>query len=116
MVTEKMRSNIIHFIYKEYDTINGLMKAENYWFIYIVRCSDQTLYTGVTNDLETRIKTHNSGKGAKYTRPRLPVKLVYSEKAIDQSTACKREWEIKQLSRTKKQKLINNANLKGNQV
>ncbi|WP_040192727.1 GIY-YIG nuclease family protein [Clostridium culturomicium] len=76
-------------------------------YIYIVRCSDDTLYTGWTTNIEKRIKCHNSGKGAKYTRCRLPVELVYFETFKDKSTALKREYEIKQLSRDKKLLLIN---------
>ncbi|MEG2935489.1 MAG: GIY-YIG nuclease family protein [Clostridium sp.] len=79
-------------------------------YIYIVRCSDDTLYTGWTTNIERRIKCHNSGKGAKYTRCRLPVELVYFESFQDKSTALKREYEIKQLSRDKKLLLINQSN------
>ena len=76
------------------------------WWIYIVQCNDDTLYTGSTNDVEKRITTHNAGHGAKYTSSRLPVKLVYSEKCVDHSTALRREYEIKQLSRVQKQAMI----------
>ena len=79
-------------------------------YIYIVKCSDDTLYTGWTTNIERRIKCHNSGKGAKYTRCRLPVELVYFETFEDKSTALKREYEIKQLSRDKKLLLINENN------
>ena len=65
------------------------------YYVYIVECSDNTLYTGFTNDLDNRIKTHNTGKGAKYTRGRLPVKLVYYEEYTDKSKAMSREWFIK---------------------
>lgn len=77
-------------------------------YVYILKCVDNTLYTGWTNNLEKRIKVHNSGKGAKYTRLRLPVELVYYEEFEDKITAMKREYAIKQLSRTKKLELINN--------
>ncbi|MEY8303705.1 GIY-YIG nuclease family protein [Anaerosalibacter bizertensis] len=77
-------------------------------YIYILECSDKTLYTGWTNNLEKRIETHSKGKGAKYTRARLPVKLVYFEKYNDKISAQKREYEIKQMSRKEKLKLINN--------
>lgn len=80
-------------------------------YIYIVKCNDDTLYTGWTTDLKRRIKCHNSGKGAKYTRCRLPVELVYFEEYEDKSTALKREYEIKQLSRSKKLLLIDKNNL-----
>ena len=75
-------------------------------WVYILRCADDTLYCGWTNDLEHRIRTHNSGKGAKYTRSRLPVELVYSEAADSPSAALRRECEIKKLSRREKLELI----------
>ena len=75
-------------------------------FVYILRCSDGTLYSGWTSDLEARIKTHNAGKGAKYTRSRLPVELVYSEELESPSAAMRREYELKQLSRKEKLDLI----------
>lgn len=74
-------------------------------YVYILKCSDDTLYTGYTNDLEKRIKTHNAKKGAKYTRGRTPVKLLYFEEFEDKSSALKREIAIKKLSREKKLKL-----------
>lgn len=77
-------------------------------FIYIVTCSDGTLYTGYTTDLQRRINEHNAGTGAKYTRGRTPVELVYSEEYQDRSTAQQREAEIKQLSREQKERLIKN--------
>ncbi|MDH5533304.1 MAG: GIY-YIG nuclease family protein [Candidatus Pacebacteria bacterium] len=76
------------------------------WFIYIIKCNDNTLYTGITNDLDKRIDKHNTGTGAKYTRNRTPVKLVYSEPSSDRSSASKREAQIKGLSRLKKLELI----------
>ena len=76
------------------------------WFVYILLCSDSTFYTGITNNLDKRIKTHNSGKGAKYTRCRLPVKLVYYEEIEDKSSALKREIAIKSLKRKEKEALI----------
>lgn len=75
-------------------------------YVYILRCSDNTLYTGWTNNLNNRIETHSSGKGAKYTRGRLPIKLVYFEEYDDKKSAMKREYEIKKLSREEKLKLI----------
>ncbi len=75
--------------------------------IYIARCSDNTLYTGYTTDLKKREETHNAGKGAAYTRARLPVEFVYSETLETKSEAMKREWEIKQMKRSEKDKLIN---------
>jgi len=74
--------------------------------VYMLRCSDGTLYTGCTNDIERRLKAHRSGRGAKYTRSRLPVELVYSEPAADRSAALRREAEIKRLTRQEKLKLI----------
>lgn len=78
-------------------------------YTYIVQCADGTYYTGWTNNLENRIRIHNSGKGSKYTHARLPVKLVYHETHATKSEAMKREYAIKQLSRREKQELINNS-------
>ena len=76
-------------------------------YVYIVRCADGTLYTGYTNDLKKRIETHNLGKGAKYTRSRLPVELVYSESFDEKEQAMNREWYIKnRLTRAQKMELI----------
>ena len=77
-------------------------------FVYIIKCSDNTLYTGYTTDLKRRIKEHNEGEGAKYTRGRTPVELVYYEKKSSKSSAMKREYEIKQLKRKEKFELIKN--------
>ena len=77
------------------------------YYVYILKCADGTLYTGFTNDLEKRLKAHNSGKGAKYTRNRLPVRLVYSEAFSDKREAMSREWHIKHdMTREEKLKLI----------
>lgn len=67
-----------------------------------MQCADNTLYCGITNDLEKRIAAHNAGEGAKYTRGRTPVRLVYSEQCADKSAALKREREVKALSRPEK--------------
>ena len=75
-------------------------------YTYIVKCSDGTYYTGYTNDLEKRLLAHNAGKGAKYTRNRLPVEMVYFEEYEDKSEAMKREYAIKRLTRKQKEKLI----------
>lgn len=75
-------------------------------FVYMVECSDGSLYTGWTTDVEARVATHNSGEGAKYTRSRLPVKLVYFEEADGRSAALKREAAIKKLTRKNKELLI----------
>jgi putative endonuclease len=73
------------------------------YFVYILHCSDGTYYTGITTDLQRRLEEHNhSAKGAKYTRARRPVTLVYSEKLDDKSSASKREYAIKKLSRMQK--------------
>ena len=74
--------------------------------VYIVRCADGTLYTGWTNNLDERIAAHNAGKGAKYTRSRLPIALVYSESYEDKSSAMKRELEIKNMTKTQKERLF----------
>ncbi|HOX54545.1 MAG: GIY-YIG nuclease family protein [Candidatus Omnitrophica bacterium] len=76
------------------------------WYLYILKCSDSSFYTGITTDLEKRIVRHNSGDGAKYTRSRRPVKLVYTEKIKSQSEAKKREIEVKTLSRENKKRLM----------
>lgn len=76
-----------------------------YW-VYLLRCADGTLYTGCTNDLSRRLAAHNSGKGAKYTRSRRPVELVYREEVPDKSAALRREAAIKRLSRKEKLALI----------
>jgi putative endonuclease len=76
------------------------------WFVYIVECRDGSLYTGVTNDLERRVGQHNAGKGAKYTRARRPVVLVWSQPVTDKSAALKEEWRIKQLSRREKLAIV----------
>lgn len=79
---------------------------ESKWYLYILRCGDETLYTGITTDVEKRFAQHCSGKGAKYTRGRGPLELVYREECGDHSQALKREWEIKKLSRQEKMRLI----------
>ena len=78
------------------------------YFIYILKCSDDTLYTGITTDIERRVDEHNNSvKGAKYTKLRRPVELVYSEESEDRSSASKREYVIKKLTRKEKLELIN---------
>ena len=76
-------------------------------YTYILECADKTLYTGWTNNLDKRVEVHNSGKGAKYTRARIPVRLVYFEEFEDKVSAQKREYAIKKLTRVKKLELIN---------
>lgn len=80
---------------------------EKTWWCYIVECSDKTLYCGVTNNLQKRIETHNTGKGSKYCRTRLPVTLVWFCQFENKSVACKEEWRIKRLTRLQKINLIN---------
>ena len=76
------------------------------YYVYLLRCSDDTLYCGYTDNIEKRLKVHNSGKGAKYTRNRLPVCLVYSEEHDNKSDALKREFQIKKLTRAEKIELV----------
>lgn len=81
---------------------------ETKWFVYIVRCNDDTLYTGVTNDLNRRIKQHNDGTGAIYTKCRRPVTLLVSFEFDDKRQAFKEEYRVKRLTRKEKIKLITN--------
>jgi predicted GIY-YIG superfamily endonuclease len=76
------------------------------YYVYILKCNDNTLYTGYTDNPERRLQVHNAGKGAKYTRSRLPVELVYQEAQPDKSAALRREAAIKRLSRAQKLALI----------
>jgi putative endonuclease len=76
------------------------------WFVYILRCGDGSLYTGITNDLERRVRLHGAGRGARYTRSRLPVRLVWRERCADRSGALVRECAVKALGRARKLKLI----------
>jgi putative endonuclease len=76
------------------------------WFLYLLQCSDGTLYTGITNDLVRRVKQHNSGIASKYTRSRLPVALLHKERCKSRSSALKKEYALKQLSKKEKQEYI----------
>ena len=76
------------------------------FYVYILKCKDNTLYTGFTVNLEKRIKTHNKGIGSKYTRGRIPVKLIYKEEYMTKSEALKREYEIKKLTKEQKINII----------
>ncbi len=76
------------------------------WFVYVLRCGDGSLYTGVSTDVAARVATHNRGRGARYTRSRLPVALAHVEKKRSRSAALRREAAVKSLSRTDKLKLI----------
>ena len=82
------------------------------WNVYIVKCADGSLYTGIALEVEERIKTHNSGKGAKYTRSRLPVRLVYREYVGDKGDALRRELDIKKLTPKAKHQLIAHHEIK----
>jgi putative endonuclease len=75
------------------------------WLVYILRCADGTLYTGVTNDMEKRLVEHNAGRGARYTRTRRPVEVVYREEAPDRGAAQRRESEIKRMPAAAKQRM-----------
>ncbi len=83
------------------------MMSPTNWFVYILRCADGSLYTGVATDLQRRLQEHNDGvQGARYTRARRPVSLVYSESAESRSAACRREAAIKKLHKTEKERLV----------
>ncbi|WP_366923034.1 GIY-YIG nuclease family protein [Metallumcola ferriviriculae] len=79
------------------------------YFVYILKCSDNTYYVGITNNLDGRIDAHNRGKGAKYTRGRVPVELYYFEECSDRSEASKREYQLKKLTRLQKESLVYKA-------
>ena len=82
------------------------MREEHRWWVYLLRCADGTLYTGMAADVQQRLQAHRSGRGAKYTRSRRPVELVYYEEYADRRDAMSREWHIKRLGREEKLKLI----------
>ena len=82
------------------------MPTDNNWYIYILQCADNTLYTGVTTDVRARLATHNAGKGAKYTRGRLPAILLYQENTVNRSTALQRERAIKKMRAADKRQLV----------
>jgi predicted GIY-YIG superfamily endonuclease len=84
----------------------ALRRPSSRWLVYLLRCSDGSLYCGITNDLPKRLNAHGAGKASKYTRSRLPVKLSYSEPQKSQSAALKREATIKRLSRAEKDRLL----------
>ncbi len=79
------------------------------WYVYILRCGDGTLYTGITDNIPRRLAVHRSGKGAKYTRGRGPLELAYTEEVPDKSAALRREYQIKRLTRQEKERLIRRA-------
>lgn len=82
------------------------MKRSKPWFVYIVRCRDGSLYTGIALDVEKRLKTHSSGKGSRYIRSKLPIQLIYQELVTNKSLALKREAEIKNWSHREKQDFL----------
>ncbi len=97
----------MHFLLATQPAVKPVTTVDKPYFVYIVRCNDGSLYTGVSHDVERRVADHNSGKqGAKYTRSRRPVQLVFRKKVKNRSSAQQEEWRIKQLSRRDKQKLI----------
>lgn len=107
-----IRKTYIKIERKTVRKLKGLvMEQKNKHYTYIVQCADGTLYTGYTNDIKKRINTHNSGKGAKYTKTRLPVKLVYFEIYDTKQRAMQREYEMKQLTRKQKLELIKGGNI-----
>ena len=79
------------------------------WEVYVVRCADESLYTGIAKDVEARLEAHNSGKGAAYTRARRPVRLLYREGPLSRSEALVREAQIKKLPRPRKERLASNG-------
>ncbi|MCU7906000.1 MAG: GIY-YIG nuclease family protein [Candidatus Thiodiazotropha sp. (ex Epidulcina cf. delphinae)] len=83
------------------------------WCVYILRCADRTLYTGIAKDLSKRLAQHNKGAGAKYTRGRIPVELVFAETAQSHGDALRREYAIKRMSATAKQKMIDRSRRSG---
>lgn len=80
--------------------------ASGRWLLYILKCSDNTFYTGITNDLQQRLDKHNDGSASRYTRSRRPVKLIYFERCLNKSSALKKEFRMKSLSRTEKERYI----------
>ena len=83
---------------------------EGKWYVYILQCSDNTLYTGITNNLDRRLKAHNAGTASKYTRVRRPVEMVYREEVETKGDALRRELQIKAMTRKDKQALVSNKN------
>jgi len=84
-----------------------MVKNDKPWYVYILKCADDTLYTGITTDVNRRLNEHNKGTGAKYTKTRLPVVLVAVSETSNRSEASKEEYRIKQLTRKEKLQLIN---------
>lgn len=86
--------------------MSGELRADRQAWVYLLRCADGSLYTGWTTDVQKRLAAHNGKKGAKYTRSRLPVTLVYAEQAPDETAARRREYEIKRMTHQQKEMLI----------
>ena len=82
-----------------------MTESKNNWYLYLVRCADDTIYTGISSDVQARIDKHNSGRGAKYTQARLPVRLIYSESQPNRISAMKREVEVKKWGKRRKENL-----------
>jgi putative endonuclease len=91
--------------------MSALPDTSNLWTVYMLRCSDGSLYTGITNDLARRVRQHGGGKAAAYTRSRRPVRLVFAESAADRSAALRREAALKRLSRAQKLALLTSRRL-----
>ena len=87
----------------------GAEEAAGVWQVYLLRCADGTLYTGITTDLSRRVAEHNAGRGARYTRSRLPAELVYAEPAADRAAAQRREYAIRRLPAAAKRRLLTAA-------
>jgi predicted GIY-YIG superfamily endonuclease len=84
----------------------GVCKADSTWYVYLIRCADDSIYTGITNNLQRRLEQHNAGVASRYTRSRLPVEIVYSEPQLSHGDALRRELAIKEYSRKQKESLI----------
>ena len=82
------------------------IKKSTRWHLYILKCSDNTFYTGMTSDLQRRLKMHNDGKASRYTRCRLPVIIIYQERCLNKSSALKKEYKMKSLTRKEKEQYI----------
>jgi len=88
------------------DTAKKRKKKESAWMLYVLKCRDNTLYTGITSDVSRRVHQHNNGTASRYTRSRLPVKLVHQERCRGKSSALKKEYSMKQLTRKEKEQYI----------
>lgn len=97
---------MIHGLSEKQKKISMAKKTAEPWYVYILRCADGSLYTGITNNVERRLETHRSGKGARFTRTRLPVEPVYRESCVSRAAALIREYAIKSFSRPQKDRLI----------